>query len=53
VYDTRHEGREEHRCLAPSGHALFLAPVAAPPLLLAGADEDEDLTDGHIVRGID
>lgn len=51
--DTRHEGREEHFRLAFSRHALFLAPVAAPPLLLAGADEDEDLTEVHIVRGID
>ncbi|MCD9880878.1 hypothetical protein [Streptomyces guryensis] len=53
MYDTRHESREEHLRLAPSRHALFLTPVLAPPLLLAGADEDDDATDVHIVRGID
>ena len=47
------EGREERLWLAPSRHARFPAPVLALPLLLAGADEDDDAADGHIVRGID
>ncbi|MFF4361133.1 hypothetical protein [Streptomyces sp. NPDC001604] len=47
------EGREEHLRLAASRHALPVGAVLAPPLLLAGADEDDDAVDGHIVRGID
>ncbi|MER7569925.1 surface protein [Streptomyces sp. NPDC048523] len=50
--DTRHDSHGEHLRPAPSRHDLGPAAVAAPPLLLAGADED-DITPVHIVRGID
>ncbi|MFD4790115.1 hypothetical protein ACFWN1_24280 [Streptomyces sp. NPDC058459] len=56
MHDVRQQTVRDHppRLSAhPPGVFVAGGQTGAPPLRLAGADDDEDLTEAHIVRGID